>query len=80
VITVLLFVPVWFGIFYSVFFLVFAALWAFWILPLAYRDIWRKVRAPRTPADELSLAYRQAFPDEGPARTDINSREMPTRW
>ena len=80
VITVALLAPVWFGIFYSAFFLVFAALWAFFIIPLAYRDVWRKVRAARTPADELALEYRRAVPDDGPARTDINSRTMPTRW
>jgi hypothetical protein len=80
VLTALLLIPVWFGIFYSAFFLVFAAIYGVWVLPLAYRDVWRKVRATRTPADDLSTQYREAFPDDSPARTDIGTREMPRRW
>jgi len=80
VVTILLLIPVWFGVFYSVFFLVAAAIWGLWIVPLAYRDVWRKVRASRTHADELSTEYHHAYPDAGPARTDIASREMPPRW
>ena len=78
--TVLLFIPVWFGIFYNVFFLVAAAIWAIGIMPLAYRDVWRRVRSAPTDADRLAVAYDQAFPDDGSPRTDITTRTPPARW
>jgi hypothetical protein len=80
VVTILLFVPVWFGIFYSVFFLVAAAIWLFCVIPMAYRDVWRKVRAAPTDADLIAVAYDRAFPDDGSPRSDIGSRETPSRW
>jgi hypothetical protein len=80
VVTVLLFAPVWFGIFYSVFFLVAAAIWLIWVLPLAYRDVWRRVRAEPNDADRLAAAYDRSFPEDGPPRTDIAGRQMPPRW
>jgi hypothetical protein len=53
---------------------------AFKVLPWAYGDIWRKVRVKPTSGDELSSEYRQSFPDDGPPRTDIGTRQPPTRW
>jgi len=53
---------------------------AFKVLPWAYGDIWRKVRMKPTAGDEISTEYRQTFPDEGPPRTDISTRQPPARW
>jgi hypothetical protein len=53
---------------------------AFMVLPWAYGDIWRKVRVPPTRGDEISAEYRDAFPDDGPPRTDISTRQPPARW
>ncbi len=80
VVTIVLFVPVWFGIFYSVFFLVAAAIWLIGVVPLAYRDVWRRVRLAPTDADQLTTTYDQSFPDDGGPRTDISTRAMPSRW
>jgi hypothetical protein len=84
VVTVLLFAPVWFGIFYSVFFLVAAAIWMF-ILPMALHQIWQPVRTcdetawpllgpdptqPTVPAEPAALA---------PAES-LLERSAPSRW
>jgi hypothetical protein len=63
-------------IFYSVFFLVAAVLWAFLILPMATRDIWRRVRTDDVPP---ALVIP---PEPGPLAPgeSINDRVVPRRW
>lgn len=78
--TAVLAIPILFAIFVNVVFVVAAGIWLVGVLPIAYRDVWRKVRATRTPADDLADEFRRAFPDDGPAKTDIATREMPSRW
>jgi hypothetical protein len=71
-VTMLLFVPVWFGIFFNVFFLVAAAIWMF-VLPMALHQIWQPVRACDEPAWPV-------IPAE-PATTESQmERTAPARW
>ena len=73
--TVLLIVPVLFGIFYSVFFLIAAAIWLF-IVPMALRDVWRAVRVPGAePAIVIPPDPKPPAPGES-----IHDRKMPRRW
>lgn len=73
--TIVLVAPILFALFYSVFFIVAAAIWAF-ILPMGLRDIWRKVKNPD---------YEEpiVLPPETPPLKDgesVHDRKMPRRW
>jgi hypothetical protein len=73
--TLALVVPIVFGVFYSIFFLVAAATWAF-VVPVALRDVWRAVRDPtQAPALRLPSHADPPVPGEG-----IQDRRPPSRW
>jgi hypothetical protein len=57
-VTILLFVPVWFGVFYGLFFLVAAAIWLV-ILPMALHQVWQPTRVDDDTAWPLITAERR---------------------
>jgi hypothetical protein len=73
--TLALVVPIVFGVFYSIFFLVAAATWAF-VVPVALRDVWRAVRDP-TQEPPLRIPPHADPPAPGES---IHDRTPPSRW
>jgi hypothetical protein len=73
--TIILFVPIVYAIFYNFFFIVAAALWAM-VLPLALRDVWRRVKNPDY---EAPIALPPETPELKPGES-LHDRKMPRRW
>jgi hypothetical protein len=75
--TILLIVPVLFAVFVNVFFLIAAALWVIFIVPIGARDVWRRVRTNEALQPVLVIAPEPAPLPEG---TSILDRPAPPRW
>jgi hypothetical protein len=73
--TLVLIAPILFAIFVNMIFLVAAAIWCF-ILPMAFRDVWRKVKNPDyeppivMPPDPPTLKEGES----------VHDRRPPGRW
>jgi hypothetical protein len=92
-VTILLFVPVWFGIFFNVFFLVAAAIWMF-VLPMALHQVWQPVRigdetawpviGPSAAQPVIGPSAAQpvipAEPAEPAPGESLMERSAPARW
>jgi hypothetical protein len=74
--TLLVLIPILFAIFVNVFFLIAAAIWAFFVLPRAMRDIWR--RTSTSPAQPPIIIPPEPGPI--PPGESINDRTPPARW
>jgi hypothetical protein len=73
--TGLVLVPVLYGLFVNVFFLVAAGIWCF-LLPGVLRDIWRRTRVGERPSlDGVTVPARE--PEE---ENMIGRRQAPRRW
>lgn len=73
--TIILVAPVLFGIFYSIFFLVAGVIWAF-IVPLAFRGLWQKVKNPEY---EPPIVLPPETPPLKPGES-LHDRRPPPRW
>jgi hypothetical protein len=74
--TVVVMVPIVFAIFYSVFFIIAAAIWALTLMPWALRDIWRRTYVGTAePSIVLPPEPAPLTPGES-----ILDRQPPARW
>ncbi|HWA67979.1 MAG TPA: hypothetical protein VG899_16565 [Mycobacteriales bacterium] len=73
--TVLVVAPALFGIFVSADFFIFGVLWLF-IVPMALRDIWRRVKVP----DAESPIVIPEEPKAPAPGESIQDRKPPARW
>jgi hypothetical protein len=73
--TVVLFAPILFAIFYSVFFIVAAAIWAA-VIPMGLRHLWQRVRNPDY---EQPIVLPPETPPMKPGES-LHDRRPPARW